>query len=271
MKIAVLGKGFLGQEYEEMGYDVLGRDKFQIQVWDEYTNRNIFEPLKDYDVIVNCIGQSNTRYCEDPANFDEIMFTNGTVPKILSEYCKQNDKKFVHISTGCLYDETGRPCTEEDFLATHCAYTVSKFAGEMGCDKERDLILRPRLLFNDKKQAGHNNLIQKLMKFDTYIDEFNSVTWNRTIVEAMQALLDAEQVGVFNVANEGRHTIHEIAKMIGKTGEKMSGAELRKGQGLFLVNNVMDISKLKQFYLPPTVKEAITKCHFTLVNGRKPV
>jgi hypothetical protein len=81
----------------------------------------------------------------------------------------------------------------------------------------------------------------------------------------MQALLDAGQTGIFNVANEGRHTICEIAEMLGKKGGgKMSGAELRKQQGLFLVNNVMDISKLKKFYQPPKVKEAITTCQLNM-------
>lgn len=275
MKIVVLGRGFLGQEFESMGYEVWGRDKFEVvkeSGWSNYAIKsNDDNLLKNYDVIINCIGISDTRYCEDPKNFQEIMHTNGAIPAFLSEYCRTRNTKFVHISTGCLYDEVGRPCTEEDFLATHCAYTVSKYAGEKGCDPERDLIMRPRLIFSDKEQTGHNNLIQKLMKFDVFVDEFNSVTWNKTIVEAVQALLDQNQVGIFNVANEGIHTIHDIARMIGKDGEKMSGAELRKSQGLFLVNNVMDISKLRQFYLPPTVREAVTKCHFTLTHEREPV
>jgi dTDP-4-dehydrorhamnose reductase len=268
MKIAVLGKGFLGQEFESMGYEVWGRDKFDAT---NINNLQLIKAFEHVDVIINCIGISDTRYCEDPKNFEEIMHVNGHVPKVLSQYCQATNKKFVHISTGCLYDEIGRPCTEEDFLATHCAYTVSKYVGERGCDTTRDLIMRPRLIFSDKKQTGHNNLIQKLMKFDTFVDEFNSVTWNKTIVEAVQALLDEKQSGIFNVANEGIHTIHEIAQMLGRNGEKISGAELRKSQGLYLVNNVMDISKLRQFYLPPTVSKAISYCRFVFEHGREPV
>lgn len=266
MKVLVLGKGFLGREFEEMGYEVWGRDKLD---FDKHTKLDI---LKPYDAIINCIGISNTRYCEDPENFERVMNVNGNVPRILSqlsEYYRNEKKiKIVHISTGCLYDEIGRPCTEEDFLSAHCGYTVSKYVGEMGCNKEHDIILRPRLLFSDKIMTTRNNLIQKLLKFDTFVDELNSVTWNRTIVEATQALLDADASGVFNVANEGRHTIYEIAtQMLGKGGTKMSGEELIKSQGLHLVNNVMDISKLKQYYTPAPVEEAIKYCYNKIVSS----
>lgn len=260
MKIVVLGRGFLGQEFEKMGYEVWDRKRFNFST--------SVDVLVDYDVVINCIGISNTRYCEDPKNFNEIMTVNGTLPNILSRYCNTKGKKFVQISTGCLFDEVGRPCTEEDFISAHCNYTVSKYAGEMSCNKETDLILRPRLLFSDTKMDTHNNLIQKLLKFDTFVDEFNSVTWNKTIVEATQALLDAGVSGIFNIANEGVHTIYDIAtKMLGKSGAKMSGEELRKSQGLFLVNNVMDLTKLKKYYQPETVENAIKECYKELIKG----
>ena len=265
MKILVIGNGFLGQEYASMGYETICNSRWDVYDLIDQVKLSFFSEGKEYidkinnaDAIINCVGMSDTRLCE--TNFEDAYFANALVPKILSKICNLYNKKFVHISTGCLYDEIGRPCTEEDFLAAHCAYTVTKYAGEKYC-APRDLILRPRLLFSDKKQEKRNNLVQKLLKFNTFVDEFNSVTWNKTIVEATIALLEADQVGVFNVANEGIHTIYDIAtKMLGKTGEKMSGAELRKSQGLHLVNNVMDLTKLKKFYQPPTVEEAIKTC-----------
>ena len=256
MKILVLGKGFLGQEFESMGYEVWGKDRLVLR------RDTQLEFLGDYDVVINCIGISDTRFCELPENFPKVLQTNSSLPYGLSRGCEFYETKFVHISTGCLYDEIGRPCSEDDFLAAHCGYTVSKYAGEIGCNKDRDLILRPRLLFSDKRMNTHNNLLQKLPKFNSFVDELNSVTWNKTIVEATQALLDHEQTGVFNVANEGRHTIYEIAtEMLGLKGDKMSGEQLRSSQGLYLVNNVMDISKLKQFYQPVSVEKAVEICY----------
>lgn len=148
MKVLVLGKGFLGKEFEEMGYEVWGRDKFNFKFDDRY-EYGIFE---DYDAIVNCIGISNTRYCELPQNIEHVVELNGSLPSFLSHICK-------------------------------------------------------------------------------------------------------------------RHTIYEIAtEMLDRKGTKMSGAELRKSQGLYLVNNVMDISKLKQYYQPPTVEYAIKKCYDNMKN-----
>ena len=264
-KILVLGNGFLGNEFKRNGFTVWDSKKFRLKECigkDIFSSLNPFyDQLKTFDVIINCIGVSDTRYCEDQRNLGTVLFTNSTIPRLLSTWCSVNNTKFVQISTGCLYDEIGRPCTEEDFIAAHCTYTVSKYVGEKHCRHEKDLIIRPRLLFSGYKAFGRNNLVEKLLKFDTFVDEFNSVTWNQTIVEAVEALLKADVSGIFNVANEGIHTIHDIARMLGKDGKKMSGAELRESQGLYLVNNVMDLTKLKQYYQPPTVEEAIKRCH----------
>lgn len=273
----VIGKsGFLGREFiEHMNCDGIGRSELDMMtLFDKNTkarNKILKKFLKNYDVIINCIGISNTRYCEDPKNWEEVNFINGTIPKILSTWCNENNKKFVQISTGCLYDESHHPCTEDSFRVAHCNYTVSKFSGELGCNFETDLIIRPRLLFSDKVVKG-NNLLSKLLTFDKYVDEFNSITSNKTIVNAVDALLMANQSGAFNVCNQGHYTIFEIAKMLHDTinnmawtlkidfinKSKITAVELRDSQGLYLVNNVMDLTKLLEFYNPPTVQEAIS-------------
>jgi dTDP-4-dehydrorhamnose reductase len=242
MKCVVLGNGFLGSEFKRNGkYTVLDRNEFQIG-----NELNILDP---YDVIINCIGISDTRYCETQKGFEDAMIVNGIFPGVLSKYCQSTGKKFVHISTGCLYDESYRSCTEKDFTVCHCGYTVTKYAGEKGCNLNRDIILRPRLLFNGHK-SKNNNLLCKLPKFTSFVDEFNSITSTVTIVEATESLLLADASGIFNVANAGVYTIYDFAKLIGCDGNKLSGNELRKQQGLYLVNNVMDITKLSQYYKP---------------------
>ncbi len=251
-KILILGKGFLGQEFESFGFEVWGKDKLQI------TQETNFSILKDYDVIVNCIGKSNTRQCEQSENWDSTLFSNGILPSKLSKWCKENNKKFVHISTGCLYDKNDIGQTEENFIVAHCKYTVSKWTGECGLDLKRDLILRPRLYFGDKPHT--NNLLCKLPKFKRFLTELNSYTNVVEIVKATIALLENSCIGIFNVANEGYLTVFDIAKLLNLSGSCITEKDLHYQEKLYLVNNILNIDKLKKYYRPQLLNDALIDC-----------
>ena len=99
-KTIVLGKGFLGQEFARQGYTIWGHGDPIFPSKGLY----FFDALQPYETIINCVAKSNTRWCQDRKNLDEVMYSNSDIVGILSEYCKDHKKKFVHISTGCLYD-----------------------------------------------------------------------------------------------------------------------------------------------------------------------
>jgi len=253
-KVIVLGKGFLGKKFEEKGFEVWGKDQFYIDA-----NRGL--PLKNlykYDVIINCIGKSDTRWCENKENLKQTLFSNGTIPSILSKYCELNDKKFVHISTGCLYDRNDVPQKETDFVAAHCIYTLTKWMGELGCNPSKDLILRPRLYFSDFNDK--NNLLCKLPKFNKFLTEMNSYTSLDVIVDSTTALLKGNQVGIFNVAADGYATLKELSEWMGLKGIGITQTQLHYFEKLYLVNNIMNINKLKQFFNPPKLKDEILRC-----------
>lgn len=254
-KVLVLGKGFLGQAFEKKGFEVWGKDKFEVG-YDRWAG---LADLGNYDVIINCMGKSDTRWCEKDENWEEVFLANGETPKRLSRFLGAMKKKFVHISTGCLYDRNDILQKEEDFIIPHCDYTVSKRVGEKNCNLEKDLILRPRLYFGDFE--NRNNLLGKLPRFDVFSTELNSYTSVHTIVDAVEALLDANQSGIFNVACEGNSSAMEIGKWIGlEEKPPITGKELREREGLYLVDNIVDISKLKEFYQPPKLKDEILRC-----------
>jgi dTDP-4-dehydrorhamnose reductase len=255
-KILVLGKGYLGKEFERQGFEVLDKDKFNYPT-------SLIKPPKevvDSDIIINCIAKSNTRWCEQHENLYDAISINGYFPHILSAYCKDYNKKFVHISTGCLYDRTDRENYEDEFIAAHCNYTVSKWIGESGLNLKRDLILRPRLLYSDTEDR--NNLLCKLPKYEFYVyDQLDSLTCTSTIVEATKALLDHDTVGIFNIAQEGSASILDLATWCDLfNGKTIKMDELRFNQQLYLVNNVMNIDKLKHYYKPENLKDSIKKC-----------
>ena len=264
-KAIVLGKGFLGTEFGNQGYEVLGRDGFEYTTGDSY--EKVLSQLEEIKLkhmathIINCIGSADTRKCEDPFFWNETIHLNGMLPILLSKACHELGMKFVHISTGCVYDQNNEPQKEDGFLVSHCKYVVSKLTAEFGCDPEKDLIIRPRLYFS--ATPNKNNLLNKMHRFTRFLTEVNSYTSVETIVESVTALLENDCVGVYNVANRGYLSMVDIAKMVfddDRWKNQISAYELKEKEGLFLVNNIMDISKLEEYYTPRTVEEEMEKC-----------
>lgn len=262
MNAVVLGNGFLGNQFARNGWTVWDRSKFSYEKGKFQTDWN---ELSNFDTIINCIGISDTRFCEQSLSI--AIDINGELPRKLSQYCECNHKKFVHISTGCLYDFTN--AYENEFIVAHCNYTVSKWIGEKGCGSN-DLIIRPRLLYSDLPHK--NNLLSKLPRYKAYVyDKKDSLTSTQTIVQAVTILLKNNQVGIFNVADEGEISIADIARLLKIKSDKpdIIMDHLRNEQGLYLVNSTMNINKLKEFYQPPTVIENLIYCYKNLKINEK--
>lgn len=267
-KTLILGNGFLGQAFIRDGFDYFTtRSIFEIDNLNsiEYKLNKILDNFIytkwPITTIINCIGIANTRFCEQKENFPLIKLVNGDAVAILSKVCAERGIKFVHISTGCLYTSSGFQVDENEKIEAHCNYTVSKWIGEMGCDYTRDLVLRPRLYFDSV--VSPLNLICKFKNFKYILNEYNSVTSVDTIVEATKALLEHNQSGIFNVANDNAYTIKQLSEAIGYTWDKsqiIRGYDLVKMQNIYLVNNTMCLDKLKQFYTPRDACYEICRC-----------
>jgi len=271
MNIVVLGKGHLGIEFFRRSHPfvstvVLDRDEFEYKINKDAENQMAFlKMIQKYkpNVIVNCIGISDTRWCEQRSHLEKVKGINGDLPAFLSLNCAICNIKLVHISTGCLYNINSVPQTEEDFIEAHCVYTMSKWLGEQGCDPARDLILRPRLFFSSHRFP--NNLMCKLPRFLRYTDEKDTVTSTKVIVEACYELLKNSQVGIFNVGCRGITSMLKIAKRMNivdtnETEIVIYPEELRKTTKLYLVHSTMNLDKLSQFYVPPTWEEEVDRC-----------
>lgn len=263
-RVLIIGNGFLGKQYAKNGYEVWGREEFSftnsIESIDSEVSKLLETIRDDYDVIINCIGKSDTRWCEIDENWDELFLINSYLVGSLSRQCSDNDIKFVHISSGCVYDRNDIPQKEDGFLASHCKYVVAKLAGEFFCDKSRDLILRPRLYFGESED--NKNLLSKVKRFDTFLTDINSFTSVQTVVEATEALLSNDCDGVFNVAQSGYANLSQLVSSLGIHVEnELDGADLVKKENLHLVNNIMDISKLEKYYKPRELFKEFKDCY----------
>lgn len=248
--VVVLGHGFLGSEFARHGYEVFDRVRFN---WP-----GSLDCLDGYDYVVNCIGNADTRQCENASQWDDVYDVNSNLVRVLSDYCHAKGKQFVHISTGCVYDQNNFPQREDSFTSSHCRYVVSKLAGEYFC-RPGDLILRPRLYFGGYRNK--NNLFEKLPGFKYHLNEINSYTSTRTIVEACAALIDHGQSGVFNVAQKGYASMQQVCHYLRLPAKPViTGSELQRQQGVALVNNILDITKLERFYKPRDLYSELGEC-----------
>lgn len=276
-RTVVLGNGFLGSAFKQQGYDVWGRDKFE---WGREDGTDELMELMNHNkwsqngidklTIINCIGISDTRFCEDPKNWGLIKSVNGDLPSWLSYMCSHHNVKLVHINTGCIYSNKSGVCTEDTFITPMCRYTVSKTIGLYECDMSRDIIINPRLLFDSSKVVNRrNNLIQKFDKFDTFLNEFNSVTSLDTIIESVDMLVENNCSGMFNVCNSGIYTIAQMAKHLGfDVDSTIQESDLHNSQDLYLVNNVMSTDKLTNAtgYVPRDTLEELHRCYNIIHN-----
>ena len=260
-EILILGDGFLAQAFEHEGYEIFSRKKNGLDVSSLATagatlNKKLV--LGKYKCVINCLGNSDTRDCE--ANLNKALHINGDVPGYLSQICNWQNIKFIHISSGCVYDNYKTLQTETDFTVAHCNYVISKLVGENNIDMERDLCLRPRLLYGDFEPSGRNNLLKKLKEFDKFTKEQNSFTSVHTIVNAIPTLLESDCSGIFNISDFGNLSMSDIANEFNITHNIISMEELREKLGLYLVNSIMDISKISKYFQTPNVLDEMHRC-----------
>jgi len=227
MKVIVLGKGKLGGEIvKQTGWDYLCRAEHEITIdnFKDWKNR-----MDEYDVVVNCIANTDT-YSDDKekhwkANYELVTF--------LAEYCDDNAKKLVHISTDYLYQNSVDDAKEEDEpLFEHTWYMFTK-------------LLADEYL----KEHAKNYLICRLshkpypFPYDSAWDDvITNADYTPVISGLVIKLINNGAEGLYNVGTE-RKTVYELAQRTNKNVKKIvSPPHVPK-------NISMNISKMKNFLL----------------------
>ena len=227
MKVIVLGKGKLGGEIvKQTGWDYLCRAEHEITIdnFKDWKNR-----MDEYDVVVNCIANTDT-YSDDKekhwkANYELVTF--------LAEYCDDNAKKLVHISTDYLYQNSVDDAKEEDEpLFEHTWYMFTK-------------LLADEYL----KEHAKNYLICRLshkpypFPYDSaWVDVITNADYTPVISGLVIELIKNGAEGLYNVGTE-RKTVYELAQRTNKNVKKIvSPPHVPK-------NISMNVSKMENFLL----------------------
>lgn len=239
MKIVVLGDGILAKDFKRMDFEVIDCDFRDFKI----------EFVLDYDVIINTY-----KYIPKNANPDEIVKVrkcNIDLPFLLSEYCNTKGKRLVHLSTAKLYVHQPSPSTELGPICAEDVYAASRLIGESACNK-KDLIIRTANIFND--QPNNENVLFNTIVNPTPHKNLESYTWSIDIIRAITVLLKGKCSGVFNVSSDGVASQSEICYNVGI--EKYTPI-LDAKLGNYVI---MDISKLKEYFIPSDAISSIKKC-----------
>jgi dTDP-4-dehydrorhamnose reductase len=190
--------------------------------------------MDEYDVVVNCIANTDT-YSDNKekhwkANYELVTF--------LAEYCDDNGKKIVHISTDYLYQNSVDDAKEEDEpMFEHTWYMFTK-------------LLADEYL----KVHAKNYLICRLshkpypFPYDSaWVDVITNADYTPVISGLVIELIENGAEGLYNVGTE-KKTIYELAQRTNKNVNKIiSPPHVPK-------NISMNVSKMENFLKQITEK-----------------
>jgi dTDP-4-dehydrorhamnose reductase len=226
MKIVVLGYGLLGSEIvTQTGWDYLSRKKDEIDVseFDKWIDK-----LNDYDVIVNCIANTDT-YSNDR---EPHLNINYHFVKHLVKYCNQTSKKLIQISTDYIYANSENERRETDVPVHHSSwYGYSKLLGDSYVEFECDKFLICRLSHKSKP-----------FPYDkAWDDVMTNADYTPKIVKLVIELIKHNIEGVYNVGTS-KKTIYSLALETKEVTPISSPEKTPK-------NVTMNLDKLSNFLL----------------------
>ena len=249
MKILVMGAdGFIGNRLRQEMKEAFFSNAKIYSLTDAEREIEKYKP----DILINCIGYtgSNVEDCE--LNKEKTLMCNTFIPLILAEVCLANNIKFVHISTGCLYQfdyYKDLEIEEEqipDFLDLY--YCRSKIYSETALSallkQHPFLILRFRIPLDNRSHP--KNLLNKLVMYKKVIDLPNSITYIPDFINALKHLINIEANGIYNIVNKGGLKYPELMEIYKKYVPDFKYETITYGQlNLIRTNLILSVKKLE--------------------------
>ena len=195
MNFAILGNGLLGSEiHKQTGWDIISRKENGFDFRDLSSYENL---LKDYDVIVNCIANTNTY----SPNKEEHWDINYKGVADLVDFCNKWSIKLVHISTDYVYTNSIKEASENDVpIHGDNWYSYTKLLGDAYIELKSNNYLICRGTHKPKPFPYEKAWTDQVGNFD-YVD---------TISKLIIKLIESNSTGIFNVGTHVK-SIFELA------------------------------------------------------------
>lgn len=200
MNVLVLGDGRLGSEIvKQTGWEYISRKKDHFDVRDYYFTElaGIIDEICP-DVVVNCIGYTNTY---DP-NKKKHLDLNAKFVIYLTDFCAERNYKLVHISTDYIYANSKNNKSEDDIpVHQETWYSYSKLIADAYVQLISFNYLLVRCSFKPNPFPYEKAFTNVYGNFD-YVD---------VIAKQIIELINEEQQGVWNIGTKYK-SIVELAK-----------------------------------------------------------
>lgn len=230
--VIILGDGFVGSQLSEyfekknIQHCIYSKARFDYTQKDDFKSflTNIKDDIK---CIVNCSGYTgspNVDACE--TNKQTCWNLNVQYPLNIANICSNMNVPYIHVGSGCIYSGYDKVYTEEDepdfglYSNESSFYSKCKDAFEKLIKGLNNCyVFRIRIPFTDTLSS--KNYFMKLLKYNTLINELNSVTSIKdfnVFVEKFIDKIDEMRYGVYNVVNTQPVKAEEIIKLFKDNG-----------------------------------------------------
>jgi len=163
------------------------------------------------DVIFNAAVFQGVEPCEqDP---EKAFMVNVHSTRVLAQYCGENNKTFVYISTEAVFDESNQPRLEDEQPNPMNYYGLTKYNGEIMtrtfCDNH--YIFRLPVMFGTRENSGANflekmhSLYSNGIKTIKVVDDIISrPTYSSDAADIiLSTISQKEPSGIYHVFNSG--------------------------------------------------------------------
>lgn len=245
-KILILGNGYIGNHvfnFLKDKHNCLLVSSKELDYHDPFTAIK-YMVLQKVDLVINCSGfTGRPNVDEGELRKEECWKLNVVTPLKLNEVCDMAGIRYVHISSGCIYDGYDKAYTEEDApnfgLFHHSSfYSKSKHGFEIMSKHLRNHVIRIRMPICDDL-TNSRNYLKKIMEYPNLIDMVNSKTYIPDLCEFIHNLISD-----YNHMNVGEQTIYNVVNP-NPLGTKSAIDILNEGLKLDLKPNWVDLKDLK--------------------------
>ncbi len=243
LNVLVLGDGLLGSEIiKKTNWDYVSRKKDNFDIHNvelyPYHLSGAFDGIgsKKYDVIVNCIANTDTYSLDKKSHWD----TNYKFVDNLIRFCNSNEIKLVQISTDYIYSGSREDASEGD-VPVHCEnwYGYTKLLADGLVQLSSNDYLICRCTHKPKPFPYSKAWTDQIGNFD-YVDIIAGI-----IISSIERNL----CGIYNIGTN-KKTVYELASLT-KEVDPVNSPEY------FPKNTSMNISKLRRDMAKPFFSIAI--------------
>lgn len=227
--VLVLGQGYIGTSIalslmftEEFNVKIASRQ--HVDYHDSYLLESYIEE-NHIDVVINAFGFTGRPNVDEAESKKELCWKlNVQIPLDICRLCNRIGVKYVHISSGCIYNGYDKVFTEEDkpnfgLFDYSSFYSKTKHAFELMSSDMHSKILRVRMPLS--VDSLERNFVTKIKKYDNVISFRNSKTFLRDLEGFIKNLLSIEDEefwlsgqDIYNVVNSNPLTTEEIMKIM---------------------------------------------------------